>query len=355
MPTKVIATTFPAHWSYGQYEIDIHASLADQISAKWPYDNNLLFGTTWMGPQTETAIDRLIAEQQKFDRLIMTSTVDAALSHQVYPMRDQLVKAFDIKEVYLVGNFDGDYEFNIFAIACLDHFRVYDDRDLPLKSPRWRYCAYNRKPYRHRLQLVRTLVESGMDKHGVITLGQPFPGEPDHGLYRTIGERNEDYVQWGHWYDLGTLTSTPHEIPHDLYSLHNWDVWQHHFLHIIGTTADSSHANIFLNQISFKPLIGMRPFVINGQTRQYEFLRRNGFRTFNHYWPMFDENIDAARDDDPQCLARQLTDVIRWLVSLSDEEIMAMYQDMLPDLQHNRSRWYEWALEQKTKSRNLFS
>lgn len=343
-----------SHWSYGQYEIAVHSDLAEQISTRWPQDNNLLFSTTWMGPQTETAIQQLTNEGWKFDRLIMTSTVDAALNHQVYSIRDRLIDIFGIKEVYLVGNFDGDYEFNIFAVACLDNFKDYNDQDLLMQSARWRFCAYNRKPYPHRVRLVRALVDNELESHGIITLGKPFPGDTDHGLYRTIGERDEDYVQWGHWYDLGSLDSTPHEIPHDLYSLHNLQVWQNHFLHVIGTTEPGNLPDIFCNQISFKPLIGMRPFVINGQTRQYEFLRKNGFRTFNHYWPMLDESVDATRDQDTESLAQQLVNVVKYLVSLSDQEIMQMYQDMLPALEHNRARWYEWAKEQKKRTQTLF-
>lgn len=350
MATKIIADHFPKDWSYGHYEIDIHQSLYDQINLCWPHCDNLLFSTTWMGPQTQQQIYELAQSGAKFNNLIITSTVDAALAFEVYPLIDQLVKTFEVQQVLKVGNFDGNYEFNIFAIACLNNFKPYADDDLLLKKVKWRYCCYNRKPYPHRVDLVRQLVQKHLDSHGVITLGRPFPGQPDHGLYRSIGERSEDYEQWGHWYGSGTV-ATPHEIPHDLYSLHNWDVWQHHFLHIVGSTSSGDLDDTFVNQINFKPLIGMRPFVINGQIKQYKWLHRNGFRTFNHYWPEI--NVEQSYIHNNR-LANAIVDVIKLLISKSDNEIIDMYNHMLPDLIHNRQRWFEWATEQKHRANNLF-
>lgn len=350
MTVEIIADTFPESWSYGHYEIEINHSLQQQIQRLWPDTATLLFGTTWMGPQTDQKILELEQQGRRFDRLIITSTVDAVENFRVYPLIDRLQQTFGIQEVYRVGNFDGDYEFNIFAIACADNFRHYNTDDLVLRDLRWRYCCYNRKPYLHRLQLVQELVNQGLESHGVITLGRAFPGEPDHGLYRSIGEKNQDYRDWGHWYP-DSPDATSHDIPHDLYSLHNWSVWQGHFLHIVGATAAYNEPDTFVNQINFKPLIGMRPFVINGQTKQYDYLRRAGFRTFNHYWPQFDLERKYMGNTD---LAITITDLIKQLVSLSDQDVMSMYAHMLPDLLHNRLRWFEWAQEQKTRVHNLF-
>ena len=350
MPLYTIADSFPAHWSYGQYEQAIHASLAQQIQAQWPRETVLLFSTTWMGPQTQDRIRELAQQVSHVDRLVITSTVDAALNFEVYPLIDRLVQQFSIDHVLKVGNFDGPWQFNLFAMACWDNFCEYHTPDLILQQCQWLYCCYNRKPYQHRVDMVQVLVDSGLDSLGTVTLGRAFPGEPDHGLYRSIGERDEDYRAWGHWYVLGT-ESTPHEIPHDLYSLHNWTRWSGHFLHIVNTTSASNEQDIFANQITFKPLIGMRPFVINGQTRQYQWLRDQGFRTFTHLWPWADleQGYYGTKD-----LALAIADVVKSLSKLSSAQLVALYHDLLPDLLHNRQRWFEWAAEQKTRVSRLF-
>ena len=123
--------------------------------------------------------------------------------------------------------------------------------------------------------------------------------------------------------------------------------WKHHFLHIVGGTSQSRW-NQFLTQIDFKPIIGMRPFLINGQTQNYKFWQRNGFRTFNHYF----SGLDFERTD---TVHATLIDAIQQLSKLSNSELLAMYDTMLPDLIHNRQRWYAWADEQKDQVENLFN
>lgn len=350
MPLYTIADSFPAHWSYGQYEQQIHASIAAQIQALWPEQHTLLLSTTWMGPQTQRQIDQLASSQPELDRLVITSTVDSVQNFEIYPLIDALQARFRIKHVSRVGNFDGPHEFNLFAVACGDNFQHYNTEDLILQQAPWLYCCYNRKPYQHRVDMVRTLVQRGLDSLGTVTLGRAFPGEPDHGLYRSIGEQDQDYVKHGHWYDLGT-EATPHEIPHDLYSLHNWQRWSGHFLHIVNTTTASNEQDIFANQITFKPLIGLRPFVINGQTRQYQWLRNQGFRTFEHHWPW--ANLTQGYYGNTG-LAQAIADVVQSLAALSESEILALYHSMLPDLIHNRQRWLEYVDQQRHRINHLF-
>lgn len=349
MSTTFIGSSFPDHWSYGEYEIAIHRNLQSQIDRQWPHCNNLLVDTTWWGPHNNLQVDQLYTDGAKFANLIITSTVDDVLNFKVNPLIDQLCDKFDIAKVYRLGNFDSDHQFNFFAIVCLDKFKSYNTSDLILQDIKHKYCAYNRKPYPHRLAFVQQLIKHDLEPHGIITLGHAFPGEPDHGLYRSLGEQDSDYVEWGHWYDGSE--STPHQIPHDLFSLHNWTVWQHHFLHIVGATSYNNDYEIFVNQINFKPLIGLRPFVINGQTKQYRYLRNHGFKTFNQYWPQF----DVERHDTYSVIHGILIDLLKWLTAQSNEQLMSMYQDMLPDLLYNRERWYEWAAEQKQYVNNIFN
>ena len=350
MSTTMIGSSFPETWAYGEYEVAIHRSLKNQIEQRWPNCENLLLDTTWWGPHNDQQVADMVAAKQKFRNLFITSTVDDVLNFKVYPLIDQLQSQFEIENVYRLGNFDSEHQFNFFAIVCLDKFKAYNTDDLILRELRWKYCAYNRKPYPHRLNFVRDLIDNDLEQHGVITLGKAFPGETDHGLYRSIGESNADYVQWGHWYEVDSFATT-HDIPHDLFSLHNWTVWQHHFLHIVGATTAHNEIDTFVNQINFKPLIGMRPFVINGQTKQYQYLRQHGFRTFNHYWPQF----DLEKQDELRKQQKILLDCVKWLTTQSTEQIMTMYQDMLPDLVYNRQRWYEWAAEQKHYVNNIFN
>jgi hypothetical protein len=353
-----ISKTFPDHWIYGQYEQEILVSMQRQIDSRFPDQTNLLFNTTWReNPEHDVELQQCLADARPIDNLFVVSTVDYFLPHHEQVILE-MIEQLSVKHTYFLGNFDTPSPrwapvnsttiyFNFFAIVCRDHFEKYQLDDLILTDPKYLFISYNRKPYTHRLAFVKKLIEHNVKDLGVVTLGRAFPGStgPDKDLYFSIGEKNQDYVKYGHWYS-DSPEATPHDIPHDLFSLHNMHYWKHHFLHIVGGTSQSRW-NQFLTQIDFKPIIGMRPFLINGQTQNYEFWRRNGFRTFNHYFP----GLDFEQTD---TLHMTLIDAIRQLSALSSSELLSLYNMMLPDLIHNRQRWYAWADEQKHQVENLF-
>lgn len=337
MTTTTIGDFFPDNWIYGEYEQRLFADVVQQVKQKFAEHNNVVLNLTWDGPQTMQAISSI---DHPVDNLFVVSTVDS-----VSTLWKTYVNSINATKVYHLGNFDSEYQYNFFAIVCRDHFQEYRTEDLILKDIKYRWISYNRKPYDHRRQFVEALHQHGLLDTGVVTMGRNFPGDTRADLYRSIGERDEDYVKYGHWYELGT-EATPHQIPHDLFSLHNWHYWQHHFLHIVGCTFPYNEDHLFVNQIDFKPIIGLRPFVINGQTRKYHWWRDQGFRTFESWFP-----CQLAQQKQ---LTETLLATVKYVNSMSLNQLQSMYNDMLPDLLHNRNRWFEWADEQKIKVGSLF-
>jgi hypothetical protein len=89
--------------------------------------------------------------------------------------------------------------------------------------------------------------------------------------------------------------------------------------------------------------------LINGNVRTYQWLRDNGFRTFNHYFPGIEfENI--TEDEVHQSIVQ----AIQYLTTLTANQLMQLYTDMLPDLLHNQSRFYTYAEEQRLFKDRLF-
>ena len=364
MITSLIIS-FPDRWIYGKYEQSILAGVQEQIDKAFPDQRNFLFNTTWRPtPESDVKLHEWLNAGESFDNLFVVATVDFFEPHHQSVVL-QLIKKLGIKHTYFLGNFDTPrpkwapvdsttHYFNLFAIACRDHFETYQTEELLLTDPKYVFMSYNRKPYVHRLKFVKKLIESNLKDLGVVTLGRAFPGTegPDSELYFTIGEKEQDYVKYGHWYEPG-LISTPHDIPHDLFSLHNMHYWKHHFLHIVGGTTGNPH-DTFINQIDFKPIIGLRPFLINGQSQNYKFWEDNGFRTFDHYFPGLKLRSAPTVDSNGK-LHQALIDAIKQLAALSPDELLDLYNRMLPDLLHNRQRWYAWADEQHHKVNNLFN
>jgi hypothetical protein len=90
----------------------------------------------------------------------------------------------------------------------------------------------------------------------------------------------------------------------------------------------------------------MRPFVINGVQRTYRWLRHHGFKTFNQYWPHIAIESGDVHDS--------IITLIKFLQEQNKHELLAMYNDMLPDLRYNKQRFVSFAQEQKFRMENLF-
>jgi hypothetical protein len=215
-----------------------------------------------------------------------------------------------------------------------------------MSSPEWLYLSYNRKPRVHRIQFVNELVKNQIDSLGIITLGRDvdniYAQEAQAIKYFDIGESPNDYASEGNWH----LNEDTHGIPQNLHSLGNMKIWQNHFLNIIGETEFNPWDHMFITEKTWKPMLGLRPFVINGQTKIYSYLRDNGFKTFNHYWP----HIDIENGN----VHETIVQLIFYLQSLGKDKLMELYKEMWPDLKHNQQRFFVFAKEQEYKLNHIF-
>jgi hypothetical protein len=348
----VIGEFFNKIESFGEQEHSIFNSVKRQIENKFPNSNNLIINTTWLGPQFNNqswpCIQALIDNNQKFDNLFWTGIVDpiAILPGQLKEIEQLLC----LKEVFYIGvSFEGPYSFNTHSIVCQEEFPKYTDDDLKLRDLKFLYLNYNRKPKPFRIMLVEKLHKHSLDKYGIVSLGKPeLNYDVSQGLstdkYYTIHDKS-DPTNNGRFPAVRTFGG----VPADFCSLGDLSTWQTHFLNVVSETEFYPWDTVFVTEKTWKPIIGMRPFIINGQTTVYFWLRDHGFRTFNHYWPHIEmENIAEYEVHD------SIVAVLKFLSALDKKQLLDMYQSMLPDLLHNRDRFFDFAQEQQYKIDNLF-
>lgn len=348
MPTKFIGTTFPPSSQWHQDEIDLIETILKQINRAWPDDQNLFINTTWFGPQFtnntyQTFLE--ITEKNKFDNLFLLAAADPVF---VNPEQiESMVARSGVKKVFKCGHFDGEHQFNFHSQVIPKYFKNYSIDELKMGFPDHIYLCYNRKPREHRVDLIKKLVEQNLTDHGIISLGRNdeiYSNNSLNDLCFLLDETPEDYAKEGNW-----NLSMKIGIPHDIHSLGNMDFWRGHFLTIVSETEFFPWDNLFVSEKTWKPIIGLRPFLINGQTQVYRWLRQHGFRTFERYWP------DIEIEDLPEYEVHDsIVSVVRWLSILSRSEIQKIYQEMLLDLLHNRERFFEFAKEQSYKIQTLF-
>jgi hypothetical protein len=349
----VIGETFPFKWIYGKYENEIIKSIKVQIRNKFPTQRNILINTTWFGPQFDNNVYATVVDMDKnritFDNVFFLATVDPILIN-TDELRD-VISMLGSPKTFLMGNFENSpYEFNFFSYAVTENFVEYNNDDITLKKLKYHYINYNRKPREHRVKFVNALINNDLMNYGIVTLGKPditYDNDPNNSLFFSIGELSSNYVDSGDWFDECDVDDDV-GIPHDLFSLHNMDAWKHHFLYINASTKFWPWDDVFVMQDQYRPIMGLRPFLINGNTRTYKWLRNNGFKTFTHYFPA---DLENSHEDLVQL---NLIKALLWLTQQPKTDILKMYNHMMPELIHNKERMLDFGKEQRLKMEKLF-
>lgn len=321
-----VGTTFPLSFQWGANERQLVQSIQQQIQQHFPHSNNLLINSTWFGPQfdnNEYSKFRTLCRDKQFQNLFLLASVDPVCltAEQI----QQCKHTAGAENLYLLGNFETQYQFNFISTLLPQYFESYTQQQLMPATFSYSFLSYNRKPHSHRTTLVDLLEQHNLMHRGVVTLGNR------HSLHEQPNAGN-----WGMSMELG--------IPHDIHSLGNISTWRQCFLNVVSETIADNIEPLFVTEKTWKPMIGLRPFVINGQTKIYQYLRDHGFKTFNHFWPQFD--LENATDT-----AQLIVDLIKWLQT---QDLVELYQCMLPDLLHNQTHFAKFAAEQTHKINHLF-
>lgn len=345
MSTASIGNTFAKNHQWHQDEVDLIKSVKTQIDSRFAYTQNLLINTTWFGPQFDNEGYRrfeTITARQKFENLFLLASVDPVMLNP--DQIDAIYKKSGAANIYKLGNFDSEFRFTFPLTLLPRYFKKYQPSEVRLQNIKYLFLNYNRKPRDHRVALVKALLDSDLSQDGIITLGKmndiycTLQAQVPHlMLHEPTGNNDAD------------CDTDEFGISNDIHTLGNIDSWNNHFLNIVSETEFEPWNDMYISEKTWKPMIGMRPFVINGQTKIYQYLRDNGFRTFTHYFGDIDlENIPEHQ------LHHSIISAIKFLKNLSHQQRWDLYGQMLPDLEHNRRRCYEFAREQQHRINHLF-
>jgi hypothetical protein len=280
MSVLQIGNLFPPQNALHKQEQYIIKSLTDQILTHFPGQRNLIINTLWFGPQFNDdywkTVQAMIQDKSEFDNLFWAALVDP-----LYMMPDQLSQieqGLSVKKAYYIGTgFESSHNFNIGALSCYDDFYNYNIEDMLLKEVKHLFLCYNRKPKPHRIELVEKIYANNLNTYGICSLGKNSANyDASEGVTTDLflAVDNDPPEKYSTFYtDFGG-------IPFDLLSLGRLDIWQNHFLNIVSETEFKPWDNLFVSEKTWKPIIGLRPFIVNGQTKIYKWLRNQGFKTY---------------------------------------------------------------------------
>jgi len=194
-----------------------------------------------------------------------------------------------------------------------------DMNDIVLsKSPEYLYLCYNRKPKIHREWLVNELLSKGLIDRGWVTF--------EKGHYPEIDKLT------GNTDNIKPTTDERFSRPEDLTSLGYLNVWRNSFLVVVSETDHDDPWQ--LTEKTWKPIFGLRPFLINGHRDVYDILEKLGF-----YTPK-----DLFKDNKLDCHHENVVRQIQKLYHMSPNELYDLWEDQFEMLLYNRQRMFEMAI-----------
>jgi hypothetical protein len=346
----------PDFWTPGPIIKEILKKVADSVDKNFPNSKNFVIDTTWVSSDNcRQALLQDYAEFGHVDNLFLCATADIMIKRN-FPLPSNP----DLK-IFQLGSIDESrfekYRFNFPAISLTRAFKNYTDEELLLTdaNPK-RFLCYQNKPHIHRQLFTHKIIEAGLMDKGLLSLQK---NKHEDFLYPTlqifsIEEEIDDRFR------IDPSREGPQNIEDDKqipYCLGDIKVWQQCFLTVTAETFhnwynehDPSSNWWFVSEKTFKPIIGMRPFVLNGNPKILEHLEAEEFYTFEEYW----KDIDFRGQRTMERTVEACFTVVQRICNMSSSEITAMYQDMLPKLQHNRERFFHHAQEQEDKIYTMF-
>jgi len=173
----------------------------------------------------------------------------------------------EIDNIVYIGNSNTEHYFSFWLDFVNESKSNYVMNTLPTRIENLFLCL-NRKPHEHRVDLVKGMIDKNLHTKGLVSLGL------EHGNYR--GVRFPMMLDTASTEDLDAYGNYA-QIPNDILSLS--EHWNNHLVNVVTET--THHTDVFLSEKVFKPILGLRPFIILGDRFIYEKLKQFGFDTYD--------------------------------------------------------------------------
>ncbi len=222
----------------------------------------------------------------------------------------------NIKNVIYIGNSEGIGYFSYWLFFVKKYFPLYPIEQVELKDPKYLFMCLNRKRHLHRVELVERLKKENIIEHGIVSLG----GNPEKNIPQL--NLNADITKT----DGNNATNyKTGDIPNDISSVGNLTNWNRSLINIVTET--TTHTETFISEKTWKPIIGLRPFMIVGDNKIYNYLKEYGIDTF--------DDIFGTGYEDP-IVENRIEWVINNLKKYSNTNLVEMYKQLYPRLVKNK-------------------
>lgn len=340
-----------AVYSDSFHKNNIIGSLNDNILQRLTIQLNprdLLIETTWLhngGPRYQTPWNKNLHFLELFhkpiDRVILYSGIDFNFTYlNNHNGFKDFIRNFNH---IVVGNHWGKYYFS-YWLEFFDKifnskipFDVYDvNRDIKT------FMCLNRKPHPHRQFLLQKIYDKRLDKYGIISLGKILEHDDKIFQYGTpialeydIEDTLGDKCTYGSNSFSNNITSIGSEIN-----------WNNHFLNVVTETVCSPGSS-FISEKTLKPIIGRRPFVVQGDTKIYSILDKWGIDTFDDLFGKELRSVENLNDK-----VKAITNIIE--IFSKENSLDKLLLSLKPRLEENVKALRNAVIQNSHKIDNLF-
>ena len=226
-----------------------------------------------------------------------------------------------------IGNSYGQYYFSYWVEFIRQNPKYFfDQRYIQEPNIEKLYLCLNRKLHPFRVEFLE-LLESVKDR-GIVSRGATGFTNPVYNIKQVDPYESENN---------GTTVN-------DIFSLGDPGTWNQIFINVV--TESCKHSNVFLSEKSWKPIIGLRPFLILGDDNLYNQLHLLDFDTFDDIFGTW-WKLPWWKDR-----AQAIVDILKNFDN-TPANLNMLYKKLLPRLINNRKRFEIYMIENHNKILNL--
>jgi hypothetical protein len=256
-----------------------------------------------------------------FDSIVLVAMIDAAIPHIDW------YHEFG-RPVYTLGYYPGSNNLDFWALF-VDHFfehpKISELLDHNLIN--WPYMCLNRKPHWHRVRLFNKLTALDIVHKGLVSMG---------GQGQAVTQLSADC-------DHDDLAPNANKdqtgLPNDIASIGLLSNWQQHFLNVVTETVYGINQNHFVSEKIFKPIVGLRPFLVYDTDGAAWWLES---RKFQHYNQDFSDICDLDLSQ-----PNNLPDFLKILCDQPESYFRSKFVALMPKLLYNKNQFVTYVADQK--------
>lgn len=331
---EIIKSTngFPYAWKAGRVEQLIRSILENKAREQLNVKRVMFINPTWMHEDN-------ISEQ------IKASAPDFIICHNFAdPAVPKIFDAIQQSGIpHLIIGYSAQCVLDFWAIVCDLYFQNYEEQDVLLEPTARKFICLNRKPHPHRVALVNKLLP--FKDQGFISLG--LPGDSAITLDENFADEQGIKDEYG---TLGVDGQVTQRIRNDIFSVGSLNVWKNSYLCLVTETEFSNayRENFFISEKTFKPIIGMRPFMVYGQETMRRYLKTQGFDIFEDIFDYTLVDDDAGDWMRQEQYAQVAVNAINNIKNPYND-----YQRYFGRCQNNKQRFRSYVYEQWNRLNNL--